>query len=392
MRVSLLTAGKDQHYALGILGSLIDRGIQVDFVANDEMSREPVARHSLVRYLNLRGDQDATAHYLVKAKRLIRYYWQLVRYAIHAESDIFHILWFNRFEWLDNTILILLYKALGKKIAYTAHNVSTAIRDGRSSIYSEWSLRFLYSHVEHIFVHTNQIKAELMRRFDLPSKKVTVVPFPVNNIIPRSALSKSAARNKLELSQTDRILLFFGNIAPYKGLEDAVLAIAELTKVWGDSVRLLIVGRIKECPEYWNEIERIICQGGLTRQIITRTEFVPDPEVGCYFRASDVLVLPYKRIYQSGVLFLGYNHGLPAIVTNVGALKESVVEGVTGFVCESGSPADLAKSIQTYFQSSLFHDLENSRNAIIDYVNREHGWARLGETTCEVYNRLAGAS
>ena len=67
-------------------------------------------------------------------------------------------------------------------------------------------------------------------------------------------------------------------------------------------------------------------------------EFIPDEETEIYFKAADVLVLPYRHIYQSGVLFLGYSFGLPVLAADVGSLKDEIVEGKTGFVFRPEDP------------------------------------------------------
>src|SRR6202043_640122 len=98
-----------------------------------------------------------------------------------------------------------------------------------------------------------------------------------------------------------------------------------------------------------------------------KIEFVPDGETELYFKAADVLVLPYTHIFQSGVLFLGYNFGLPVIASDVGSLKEDIVEGKSGFVCKPRDPADLVKRIEDYFSSELYQQLAMRRQDIRDF-------------------------
>jgi len=388
LHISLLSAGKDPHYALGLLEALVEEKVRVDFVGNDSMKACPAASNSLVTYLNLRGDQNTAVSIWTKVTRVLGYYAKLLRYAASAKPSIFHILWFNKFEVFDNTFLILYYRLLGKRLVFTAHNVSTASRDGRRSALNEWSLRYLYRHVDHVFVHTGKMKHELMHRFGVSPERISALPFPVNNVTPRCNLNKEEARKKLGLNDADRIMLLFGNIAPYKGVEDCVRALARLRGNGFDSLRLLIVGRVKDCPEYWSRVEGLWKELDVGQKIMPRIEVVPEDEVGCYFRAADVLLLPYRKIYQSGVLFLSYNQGLPVIASDVGELAESVIEGETGFVCRPEDPDDLAEKIATYFDSPLHCELETRRRQIIDYVNREHSWKNVTDEHCEVYRKL----
>ena len=97
-------------------------------------------------------------------------------------------------------------------------------------------------------------------------------------------------------------------------------------------------------------------------RVLLRADFIPDDETEVYFKAADVLVLPYRHIYQSGVLFLGYSFGLPVLAADVGSLKDEIVEGKTGFVFRPEDPVDLARAIERYFASDLYADL-NSRQA-----------------------------
>ena len=88
-----------------------------------------------------------------------------------------------------------------------------------------------------------------------------------------------------------------------------------------------------------------------------RIEYIPDEETELFFKAADVLILPYTHVFQSGVLFLGYSFGLPAIAADVGNLKEEIIEGETGFVFKPQDSSDLAKTIR-YFNSELFRNLK----------------------------------
>jgi D-inositol-3-phosphate glycosyltransferase len=113
--------------------------------------------------------------------------------------------------------------------------------------------------------------------------------------------------------------------------------------------------------------------------------------VGLLFRASDVVVLPYRRIYQSGVLALSYAQGRPVIVADVGSMREDVSDGETGMVFEGGSVEDLAQTIRKYFASSLFENLDETSGGIAEYGRRRFSWSANAAATLDVYRRLDGA-
>jgi len=100
------------------------------------------------------------------------------------------------------------------------------------------------------------------------------------------------------------------------------------------------------------------------------------------------LVLPYARVFQSGVLFLGYSFGLPAIAADVGCLKEEIIEGKTGFVFKPQDPSDLARIINQYFGSSLFQELQNRRFEVKAFANERYSWDKVSSITLAVYSNL----
>ena len=386
-KISILTGGGDKPYALGLLEALISKGLNVEFIGNDEMSKESVIFHKNVHYLNLRGDQSQDASMVQKVRRILKYYLRLFCYPLKTNAKVFHILWFNKFILFDRTILNLYYKLIGKKLVFTAHNVDEKERDGGNNILNLWSLKMLYGLVDQIFVHTEKMKKRIVDDFSISPKKISVIPFGINNTLPQSNIDKSKSRLRLGLNENDKVMLFFGNIAPYKGLEYAVKALGKLTQSKSD-YRLIIAGRIKNCQKYWEDIESYIENHNLKDCILTNTNYIPDEEVEVYFKASDVLLLPYKFIYQSGVLFLSYNFGLPVIATDVGSLREDIIEGKTGLICQGEDPDDMAQKIEHFFNSDLFERNDEIKKLIVAYANEHHSWEKVADRTIRVYQTL----
>ena len=385
--IVLLTGGGDKPYALGMAAALTSAGIHVDFIGSDNLSAPELLRNPRVKFLNLRGDQSEHASFLAKGLRVLSYYAKLILYAATAKPKLFHILWNNKFQLFDRTLLMLYYRLLGKRIVFTAHNVNSGKRDSNDSWLNRVSLKIQYSLSDHIFVHTEGMKSELVADFWIPEAKVSVVPFGINNTVPNTILSSAEAKRQLGLTSGDKTLLFFGNISPYKGLEYLIVAFTELLKK-DRNYRLLIVGKPKGSQSYWNHIRQTIVCTGIEDRIIEKIEYVPDDETELYFKAADVLVLSYTRIFQSGVLFLGYSFGLPAIVADVGSLKEEIVEGETGLVFKPRDSSDLARKTDKYFKSELFGNLETRRRQIKKYANERYSWDRVAAIMMAVYSNL----
>jgi len=385
--IALLTGGDDKPYVLGLTEALTPGGVVFDLIGSDDLSVPELLDNRRINFLNLRGDQHPEANVAQKAARVLSYYGRLIRYAARARPQIFHILWNNKFELFDRTLLILYYKLLGKKVVFTAHNVNARKRDGSDSWLNRFSLRIQYRLVDHILVHTKRMKAELVADFRISEEKVTVIPFGINNTVPNTALSAAEAKRLLGVSSSDKMLLCYGQIAPYKGLEYLVAAFAELLKR-DRSYRLIIAGKPKWNEVYWKGIDQRIKDNGVRDRVIERIEHVPDEETELYFKAADVLVLSYTRVFQSGVIFLGYSFGLPVIAADVGSLPEEIVHGETGFVFRPGDSSDLALKIDQYFRSELFRNLGTRRAEIKKYANERYSWSKVAAIVTAIYSDL----
>lgn len=389
IRVALLTGGSDRPYVWGLTTELLSKGVIVDLIGSDELDWPEFRDKRELNFLNLRGDQRPDASWLRKILRVTAYYGRLVRYAATAKPKLFHILWNNKFETFDRTLLMLYYVALGKKIALTAHNVNEAQRDGNDSLLNRLTLTTQYHLANQIFVHTAKMKSELARQFGVREARITVIPFGINNAVPNSNLTPIEARQMLGIQTGERVILFFGRITPYKGLEYLIDAFHRIP-FSGHRYRLIIAGRVDAAAgeEYWNSIRGAICKDEEEGRALVKTEFIPDEQAEVYFKAGDVLILPYRQIYQSGVLFLAHSFGLPVLAADVGSLRDEIVEGTTGFVFRPEDSADLAKVIERYFKSDLFTNLSSRRDEIRHYATQRNSWDAVGKITMSVYRDL----
>jgi glycosyltransferase involved in cell wall biosynthesis len=387
VRVALLTAGRDKPYAYGMATALIGQGLPLDIVGADDLESAGWHRYPGVKFFNLRGDMRSDATLAKKVLRVMAYYLRLIRYAATAKPKLFHILWNNKLEAFDRSALMLYYKLLGKRVVLTVHNVNARKRDSNDTWLNRVTLKIQYKLADHLLVHTERMKKELVEEYGVAESSITIVPFGINNDVPVTDLTCSEAKHNLGISEDDRTILFFGHIAPYKGLEYLLDAFQYLTARSG-RYRLIIAGNPKNGGEYWSSLQDTIRRKLDSSRILQRIEHIPDGETELYFKAADVLALPYRHIYQSGVLFLSYRFGLPVVATDVGSLRDDIVEGKTGFVCKPDDSADLARAFETYFASGLFDNLDSRRKEIQDHVRERHSWAVVGRLTATLYRKL----
>jgi len=388
--VGLLTGGVDRPYALGLASALLANSIRLDFIGSDDLDSPQLRLDPHFNFLNLRGDQSDEASLARKALRVLVYYVRLIRYAWCAKPRVFHILWNNKFDIIDRIALMLYYRLLGRRVVLTAHNINAGKRHPHDSLINRWSLRVQYRLADHIFVHTDAMKRELCDDFDIADDAVSVIAFGLNNSMVDTDLTSRQAKRQLGIRDDDRTILFFGHIGPYKGVEFLVAAFQQLA-ARHPGYRLIIVGKADPgCEGYWRQVEQAIRSDSSRERVIQRIEFVPDAETELYFKAADVLILPYIQVSQSGVLITGYRFGLPAIASDVGSFREDIIEGRTGFVCKPGDPADLVRTIEEYFQSEVFKELGIRRKDIREYAHSRYSWDAVSRVTRTVYQEVLG--
>lgn len=196
------------------------------------------------------------------------------------------------------------------------------------------------------FITMSEKVMQDLRMFE-PVKPAKLVNHPLydnfGEIIP-----KKQAREKLGIGTEQPLLLFFGFIRKYKGLDLLLKAISLLNKDRGLSkpIKLLIAGEFYEDEQPY---QALIDQLGIRNNLILKTDFIPDSEVKYYLCAADALVQPYRNATQSGVTPLAYHFEIPMIVTNVGGLPSLVPHEKSGLVVEP-APEDIAAGVRRFYQ------------------------------------------
>ena len=180
------------------------------------------------------------------------------------------------------------------------------------------------------------------------TKKALLVPHPLYDNFGEK-LSKELARKELGIGNEELVVLFFGFIRKYKGLDillDAMKILKDTSFMYfTPGIKLLIAGEFYEDRKIYDEqIEKL----GIKDNLILHTNFIPDNEVKNYMCASDVVIQPYRNATQSGVTPLAYHFEIPMIVTNVGGLPAMVPDNKVGLVAEP-TAVSLAEKIIAYF-------------------------------------------
>jgi D-inositol-3-phosphate glycosyltransferase len=363
----------------------------MQIIGCDELVNAPCVKRPNVEFVNFKGDHAQGRSLSYRLYWIIRYYCKTAVFIARSNARVVHIQWPYKLVFFDRTLFTLFFKVIGKRVLLTVHNVDQAARDDRQSWSNRLSLRFLYRTCDHLIVHTAKMRDALASSFRVPTEKMTVLPHGLMSEVPESSVTSSEARERLKIPAEERVLLFFGLIAPYKGLEILIEAM-QILKAKGERFTLVVAGRVKECADYWNGILEQIERGQISEHVRLDIRHIPDSEVELYLKAADVSVMPYREIFQSGVIFLAYRFGLPVIATDVGSLREDILPGKTGLICPPGDPAALAGAILEYFAGEMYRDLPRTRRAVLEYARDRYSWGKIARETKALYDGLVGYS
>ena len=187
-------------------------------------------------------------------------------------------------------------------------------------------------------------------------------------------ISKEEARKELGIGNKELVILFFGFIRKYKGLDLLLEAMKILKKIWPITNPLLPIPKLLIAGEFYEDAKQyheLIDKLGIKDQLILKTDFIPDSEVKYYLCAADAVIQPYRNATQSGVTPLAYHFKKPMVVTNVGGLPSLVSDGKVGIVVEP-NPQAIADGILKFYQLGEDYFIPHLRNE-----KQKYSWVNL---------------
>ena len=203
------------------------------------------------------------------------------------------------------------------------------------------------------FIAMSKSVMEDVRSF-IPNASAVFLPHPIYNIFG-DIVDKEVARKKLDINEKDKVILFFGFIRAYKGLDLLLDAMAD-ERLASMKVKLIIAGEFYEDKKpYLDQIDRLSIQD----RVIFHSSYIPKEDVKYYFCTCDMVVQPYRSATQSGITQIAYHFEKPMLVTNVGGLPEIVPDQHVGYVTEI-SGQSIANRIFDFY--NLQKDKEFSMN------------------------------
>ncbi len=318
------------------------------------------------------------SHTNLKVKRRLTWYnpFTWIFEAAFSNTALLHAQWWSLPLTAIYACMVAIFRLRGKPVIFTIHNV---LSHERSQLYKTIS-RWMFKLVDHFIVHTAKNFHQMTEHYGICPERISLIPHGSLDFHVRDHSDRDTIRQELGITSDRKVVLLFGTIRPYKGIDTALEAFAEVLKEVPDAV-LLVAGKLWQS---WDPYRCLIEDSGIDASVKTCLEYVPSGDVYKYFEAADLVILPYHHFdSQSGVGATAVSFHKPMIVSDVGGLPELVTDRRS--VIAPGDPQTLARCMAKCLKdpSRLMAMAEGTRK-----VAAELSWPGIAEQTCSIYHDL----
>jgi len=370
MKNIIISHGLDQHYTINFSNGLAKNKAKISLITWDELNTQSLDP-SITCY-NLIGNNDYRRSFLAKLIGFALYHLKLIMFVVKNKRSNVHIIGLFRYPVLMGIIECIILRAFSKKLIITVHNL---LPHDSHTFKNELIYKIIYKIPNYLIVHTEKMKNSLVNYYDVNESKVFTMHHGLNEVMQAPKNDKRECRVDLGIPEDKIVLLLFGKIAPYKGI-DTFLKTFELLD---ENYFCVIAGKVGASygEAYSKHIDQLVNKNKNSHRIIFKNEFIDDQLVPLYFQASDMLVLPYKNIDQSGVLLLALTMGVPIIAFNVGSFSEYISEE-SGVIVDEKNNAGLLKAIKKF-------DLSKYDKVVIKSLAKKYNWEEVTKPILFLY-------
>jgi D-inositol-3-phosphate glycosyltransferase len=312
--------------------------------------------------------------------RGVRYIIGLIHSIFDARVNSTDIVHFHLFHiGILEFFGVFLAKIFFMKVILTIHDVEAFFNSSKSQLFK----KITYYLADHFIVHNSISMNELVDNDFVSKFKVSIIPHgSYLGLIP-DLLEKKQAKLKLGVNENDKIVLFFGQIKEVKGLDVLINGFSQAFSGM-TNIKLVIAGKVWK--DDFDKYESLIRKNKIHSQCIMHIRYIHDSEVPIYYGAADLIVLPYRKIYQSGVLLMSMSYGVPILASNIPGMTEIINNGDNGFLFDSNDSCDLSVKLKSILANQSLLD-SVSCNSIVD-MKKNFDWNIIGLETANVYKAI----
>jgi glycosyltransferase involved in cell wall biosynthesis len=294
----------------------------------------------------------------------------------------FHVYHFAAREYLN----FFLFRRKGIKIVATIHDIESFDKYGKEIDAGKYQK--FQSSIDQIIVHSDYAKRALNKYFpDFPDQKIHTVPHGDSDFLYNKPITREEARKKLDLPMDQQLVLFFGQIKKVKGL-DVLLKAHSIVRDRLPNVKLLVVGKPWKVEQ--EEFDNIVKELNLSKDCILNYSYVPNEIIPYYFAASDLVTLPYREIYSSGVMIRSLDYGSAIVASDLDTFKKIIIEGENGVLFKNEDEKDLAEKL-----IALLQDKEKMTRMRINArrtADEKFSWQMIGKRVNDIYKMALNGS
>lgn len=251
------------------------------------------------------------------------------------------------------------------KVLFIADNVIPHEKRSGDRLFT----KFAFKVVDHFIVQSDSVERDLLSI--KPDASFIKLPHPVYEIFGER-VDRAVARRSLNIPGEASVILFFGYIRKYKGLDLLLRAMPEMIRRLPE-IRLIVAGEFYgDEAEYRALIDELQIPA---KNLVLATDYIANEEVSKYFSASNVVVLPYRSATQSGIVQIAYNFDAPVIATDVGGLAEVVIDNKCGLIARESTPEAVAEKVVQFFEQGL----EEKFTKGVREEKKKYSWASFVE-------------
>jgi glycosyltransferase involved in cell wall biosynthesis len=374
MRVIIVDSLIGNDYTINLCRGLQEVVTDLTLILPQNRKYEPLKNTKVKLWA---PSKDSSVNKIRKSIDYIVYLFRLFVFIRLGRKCIVHFQFFRR---KSDIYFVRLLRIWGIKVVYTAHNVLPH----EKTRFDKFRAKVLYKSAGAIIVHSNFIREKLIKEFPTSAAKIHVVPHGnFDNYLPKKVLTKEEVRSYFGLSLNEKVILYFGYIREYKGL-DLLIDAFELVAEKDNNINLIIAGAPIN-DELKNRYKSKISESKFRERIIYHFNFIPSEKIPVYFEASDIIVLPYKSIDHSGIIHLAYSFSKPVIATDVGDFKEIIEHNKSGVILENNTASCLADAV---YDLSLKNNLGKMGKYSKSLSETKYSWKNIANLTTNVYGFL----
>lgn len=361
------------YYDYSLCQSLSEKGLDVELCTSDKWilgSYQNTFRLALL-YRCCSGEMNK----VTKGVNYILSSFRILFHVLKSKAKVVHFQ-IVEFPLIDMLIMVSL-KLFGKQIIFTPHDIF----HNKKYPFNKLITSKLYSVANFIVVHKDVNKETLMDQFGVKPDKIRIIPHGSYEYFVDGSVTKECARKFLDFKDDYKIILFFGNIKPGKGIEILIKAMP-LIRDKINKLRLVIAGRLGGGMTE-EELLGALEKEGVRNITITKLEFIPEREIVFYYMASDIVVLPYTHVSESGVLRYAQSCGKTVVCSDLEEFKDTVVHGETGYLFRNKDYKDLTSQVILAFSEGKFERIGGKAKKLME---ENYTWRKIASLTKTVYD------